>query len=102
VSSMWGLEVIDLATDAVIARIRTGLGNRPVIVDRGRNRLYVTSTLEGKLRILDRDTLAVIGKVPLGFGARYLHLSNDGTRLFASSGASQYYWDPDALVPPRR
>jgi hypothetical protein len=102
VSSMWGLEVVDLATDTVVARIRTGLGNRPVIVDRTRNRLYLASTLEGKLRILDRDTLAVVGKIPLGFGARYLHLSNDGTRLFASSVSSQYYWDPDTLGPSRR
>lgn len=101
VSSMWGLEVIDLTTDRVIARIRTGLGNRPVIVDPVRNRLYLTSTLEGTLRVLDRDSLAVLAKIPMGFGSRYAHLSLDGTRLFASSLSSHYYWDPDTLVPTR-
>jgi hypothetical protein len=29
VSSLWGLEVFDLATDRLIVRKRTGLGNRP-------------------------------------------------------------------------
>jgi hypothetical protein len=101
VSSMWGLEVFDLATGALIARKRTGPGNRPVVVDAARNRLYLSSSVEGKIRILDRDTLAVIGQVPIGFGSRYVYLSRDGKRLFASSKSAHYYWDADTL-PPRR
>ena len=48
------------ATGAVVARgvPTSGVGNRPVIVDAPRNRLYVSSMVEGKIRILDRDTLA--------------------------------------------
>ncbi len=101
VSSVWGLEVFDLATDTLIARLRTGTGNRPVIIDRFHNRLYVSSEVEGRIRILDRDTLALIGQIPVGMGTRYPHLSRDGKYLFASSSLAHYYWDADALVPPR-
>ena len=101
VSSMWGLEVFDLATDRLVARKRTGPGNRPVIVDAARNRLYVSSMVEGKIRILDRDTLDVIGQIPIGFGSRYPHLSLDGRYLFASSKVAHYYWDADTLGQSR-
>jgi len=101
VSSSWGLEVFDLATDELIARTRTGLGNRPVIVDTFRNRLYLSSMVEGKIRILDRDTLAVLGQIPIGIGSRFPHLSRDGKRFFASSTLAHYYWDADRLVSSR-
>jgi DNA-binding beta-propeller fold protein YncE len=98
VSSLWGLEVFDLKTDALILRRRIGLGNRPVVIDPPRNRLYVSSMVEGKVRILDRDTLSVIGQVPIGMGSRYPHLTHDGTTLYASSLAAHYAFDPDELV----
>jgi hypothetical protein len=99
VSSLWGLEVYDLATDRLIRRMRTGLGNRPVVVDRARNRLYVSSMVEGKIRILDRDTLEPIGQIPIGIGSRYAYLTRAGDRLLASSMNAQYWWDPDSLAP---
>jgi hypothetical protein len=99
VSSTWGLEVIDLATDRIVDRKRTGLGTRPVVVDTRRNRLYVSSMVEGKIRIFDRDTLELIGQVPIGFGSRYPHLTNDGRYLVASSLAGHYYWNADTLGP---
>ena len=98
VSSVWGIEVFDLATDTLIARKRIGLGNRPVVVDARRNRLYVSSTVEGKIRILDRDTFETVGQIPTGIGPRYSYLSKDGRYLFGSSVAAHYYWDLDALV----
>jgi hypothetical protein len=98
VSSLWGLEVIDLATDRIVARKRIGLGNRPVVVDAARNRLYVSSMVEGRIRILDRDTLDVVGQIPIGMGSRYPHPSRDGKWLFASSTAAHYYWAADELV----
>ncbi len=101
VSSLWGLEVFDLATDRLMLRKRTGLGNRPVVVDAARNRLYLSPMVEGKIRILDRDTYAVLGQVAIGIGPRYPHLSRDGKHLFASSTRAHFYWDPDAL-PGRR
>jgi hypothetical protein len=101
VSSVWGLEVFDLATDKLIARRRIGLGNRSVIVDAARNRLYLGSMVDGKIRILDRDTLDVIGQIPIGIGSRFPHLSLDGKYLFASSTFAHYYWDADTLVTRR-
>jgi len=80
---------------------RTGVGNRPVIVDASRNQLYLSSTLEGKIRILDRDTFDVIGQIPIGIGTRYAYLSRDGSRLFGSSAVAHYYWDADTLARPR-
>ena len=97
VSSVWGLEVFDLKTDALIARKRLGLASRPVVIDAARNRLYVSSLVDGKIRILDRDTLALIGQIPVGFGVRYLQLSLDGRYLFGSSLRAHYYWNADTL-----
>lgn len=97
VSSVWGLEVVDLATDRITTRMRTGLGNRPVVVDAERNRLYLSSMAEGKIRILDRETLAVIGQIPVGSGTRYPYLTRDGRYLLASSSSAHFYWDADML-----
>lgn len=98
VSSTWGIEVFDLTNDTLIARHRLGLGNRPAILDAARNRFYVASTVEGKIRILDRDTFATIGQIPIGLGTRFAHLSIDGQRLYASSAAAHFAWDANALV----
>src|SRR5262249_7992961 len=98
VSSLYGIEVFDLTTDRLIARKRIGLGNRPVVVDAARNRLYVASTIEGKIRVLDRDTFATVGQIATGMGPRHLYLSKDGQYLFGSSVAAHYYWNADALA----
>lgn len=101
VTGIWGMEVFDLASGALIARRRLGFFNHSATLDAARNRLYLPSAVEGKIRVLDRDTFAVIGQVPIGMGPRYLHLSADGTRLFGSSSSAHYYWDADALPPAR-
>ncbi len=101
VSSLWGLEVYDLATDRLIRRIRTGLGNRPVVIDRARNRLYVSSMVEGKIRVFDRDTLELIGQIPIGMGSRYAYLTRAGDRLIASSMTAQFWWNPDDVAPTK-
>jgi hypothetical protein len=98
VSSIWGLEVFDVTTGALIARKRLGLGNRSVVVDRGRNRLYLSSTVEGKVRVLDRDTFDLIAQIPIGIGTRYPYLSQDGRRLFASSASAYYHWEADTIA----
>jgi hypothetical protein len=98
VSSLYGIEVFDLTTDRLIARKRLGLGNRPVVVDSRRNRLYVSSTIEGKIRILDRDTFKTVGQIATGMGPRYAYLTNDGQYLFGSSVAAHYYWNADSLA----
>lgn len=101
VSSVWGVEVFDLATDGLVTRLRAGLGTRPPVIDAARNRIYLGSMVDGKIRVLDRDTLEVIGQIPIGIGGRFAHLSLDGKRLFASSTRAHYYWDADTLVPRR-
>jgi hypothetical protein len=97
VVGLWGMEVFDLATETLIARKRLGLGNRPVVIDPERNRLYVSSSVEGKIRVLDRDTFRTIGQVAIGLGTRYPYLSLDRQHFFASSSVAHYVWDPDAL-----
>jgi hypothetical protein len=97
VSSLWGLDVVDLASGQMIARKRSGLGNRPVLIDAARNRLYLGSTVEGKLRILDRDTLATLGQIAVGVGSRYPYLARDGRRVFASSVAAHWAFETAAL-----
>lgn len=98
VVSLWGMEVFDLDTGALIARKRLGFIQHAVVVDTVRNRVYVGSIVEGKIRVLDRDSLATIGQVPIGMGTRYPYLSADGTRLFATSARAHYYWDASTLV----
>jgi outer membrane protein assembly factor BamB len=104
-SSMWGLEVVDLNTGAVLRRVRLGLTNRPAVVDRWRDVIYVPSAVDGKIRVLDRDTFELVDQIAIGLGPRYLRLSGDGRRLFASSMRAQFVWElppaaPRASAPP--
>lgn len=92
VPGLWGLEIFDLATGQLLRRKRLGLINRTPVVDAARNRIYVASTMDGKIRVLDRDTLEVIEQIPIGFGTRQTVLSLDGKRLFASSRLAHYFW----------
>jgi len=90
--------VFDLKTETQIARKRTGFGNHPVIADAARNRLRLSSMVEGRVHILDRDTLDLLGQIRIGFASRCLHLSADGRHLFGSSLSAHYRWDADTLV----
>jgi hypothetical protein len=102
VSSMWGIDVFDLATGARVHRQRIGTGNRSAVLDAPRRRVYVPSTVEGKIRIFDRDSFAVVGAIPVGIGTRSPYLAADGKHLFGSSVGAHYAWDADALSPPAR
>ena len=102
VAGLWGMEVFDLASGRLVARKRLGFVNRPPVIDTVRDRLYVSSTLDGTIRVLDRDSLEWIGELPIGLGVRHAYLSLDGTRLFASSLLAHYAWDPDRLAPGPR
>jgi len=92
VASIWGLEVFDLATGRVIARKRLGLMARPPVIDEPRGVLYVSSTVDGKLRVLDLDDYSLLAQIPIGMGVRHPYLSADGQRLFASSNGGQFVW----------
>lgn len=97
VSSVWGLDVFDLRNDALLTRRRLGFGNRSVVLDEQRNLLYVPSTVEGKIHILDRDSFDVVGQIPIGIGVRFPYLSLDGQQLFASSDAAHFVWETRTL-----
>jgi len=95
VASIWGLEVFDLKTGRVITRKRLGLVSRPPVIDEARGVLYISSTVDGKLRVLDLDDYSLVEQIPIGMGIRHPYLSNDGRRLFASSNGGQFYWPLD-------
>ncbi len=100
-ASTWGVVMLDEETGEVLRRRRIGLGGKRVVLDAARDRLYVASSIEGVIRVLDRDTLETLASIPVGFGTRYPHLSADGKWLFASSMAAHFYWDADEIAPGR-
>jgi hypothetical protein len=90
VSGMWGLEVLDLRTGRVSHRLRLGFAPRLPVVDARHGLVYVPTMAEGKLYILDRETLRVRHVVATGMGGRNPALSHDGTYLFSSTGYGWY------------
>ena len=95
-SSLWGLEVFDLDTGELVLRKRIGFTNRPAVIDPWRDRIYISSAIDGKIRVFDRDTFELVDQIAVGMGPRYVHLSLDGRRLYASSATAHYVWD----LPP--
>ena len=97
-ASPWGLDVIDLRTGRVERRIRTGTGARTPMIDTRNGLVYVSTTVEGKLRAFDRRTLAPVGVLAMGAGARRTHFSAATGRLFATNDEAYYWWDAAALA----
>ena len=97
-TSLWGMDVIDLRTGRVARRIRTGTGARTPAIDRQNGLVYVSTTIEGRLRAFDRATLAPVGVVAIGAGARRALVSAATGRLFATNDEAYYWWDAAALA----
>jgi hypothetical protein len=97
-ASPWGLDVIDLKTGRVARRIRTGTGTRTPRIDTQNNLVYVSTTIEGKLRVFDRRTLERVGVLAMGAGARRTHFSAATGRVFATNDEAYYWWDAAALA----
>jgi hypothetical protein len=97
-TSLWGVDVIDLRTGRVARRIRTGTGARTPAIDRRNGLVYVSTTIEGRLRAFDRATLAPVGVVAIGAGARRALVSAATGRLFATNDEAYYWWDAAALA----
>jgi len=93
VTSMWGLDAIDLASGRVVTRVRLGFGTRTPVIDDANDRVYVASNIEGRIWILDRNTLAVLGALAVGKGARTPFVSATAGKLFGSSDQAYYWWD---------
>jgi hypothetical protein len=105
VTSMWGLDAIDLASGRVVTRVRLGFGSRTPVVDDANDRVYVASNIEGKIWILDQNTLALVGALAVGKGARTPFVSATAGKLFGSSDQAYYWWDLRwlaAVYAPRR
>ena len=92
VVGLWGLEVIDLRTGRLSHRRRLGFGARLPVVDARHGLVYLPTMAEGKLYILDRDTLRVRHVVATGMGGRNPLLSHDGAYLFSSTSYAWYRW----------
>ncbi len=97
-TSLWGVDVIDLRTGRVARRIRTGTGARTPVIDRRNGLVYVPTTIEGRLRALDRVTLEPVGVLPIGAGTRRALISVATGRLFATNEEAYYWWDAGALA----
>ena len=97
-TSLWGLDVIDLKTGRVARRIRTGLGARTPAIDRQNGLVYVSTTIEGRLRAFDRTTLEPVGSLPIGYGIRRVLVSAATGRLFATNEVAYYWWHAGALA----
>lgn len=96
-SSMWGLDVMDLATGRPVRRLRTGFGCRTAVIDRVNDLVYVPATIEGRIRVLDRATLDVVGTILIGRGTRNALFTSGPPRLLAGSQRAYYYWDAATL-----
>lgn len=95
---LWGMEVFDLRTGALIARKRLGMLGRAPAIDKARGLLYVPTTVEGKIRVFDRRTLAPRGAMPIGYGPRIPYFSATQDRLYSSSGLAHYAWSGAELA----
>jgi hypothetical protein len=97
-TSLWGVDVIDLRTGRVARRIRTGTGARTPAIDRQNGLVYVSTTIEGRLRAFDRETLEPVGVVAIGYGTRRALVSAARGLLFASNESAYYWWSAATLA----
>lgn len=95
---LWGMEVFDLTTGALILRKRLGFPSRSPAIDRANDLVYVPSTVEGKIRVFDRHSLEMLGAIAIGYGPRLPYLSPSRSRLYASTSRAHYYWTTTALA----
>ncbi len=98
VVGVWGMEVFDIATGALVARRRLGLLSRSPAIDAEHDLVYVASTVEGRIQVFDRDSLEPLGAIAVGHGPRIPHYSDSTRRLFSSSSLAHYVWDGEALA----
>jgi hypothetical protein len=97
-TSLWGVDVIDLRTGRVSRRIRTGTGARTPAIDRRNGLVYVSTTIEGRLRAFDRASLEPVGTLAMGWGTRRPFVSAAAGRLFATNEVAYYWWNAAALA----
>src|SRR5215204_4210621 len=82
------LSVIDVATDKVVATVKTGSQPHHVLASPDSKTLWVTLYKENRLQVFDAATLQPLGDVDVGASNDDLAFSPDGTRLYVSLGTS--------------
>lgn len=95
VTHLWGVSVFDLVTGQLLAKHRAGFVNRPVVIDKENDLVFLAATASGRLHVFERKTFRPITTLALGTGARYLYISADLRRLYASSWSGSYAFDLD-------
>jgi DNA-binding beta-propeller fold protein YncE len=82
------IDVIDLATNAVVQTFDFGHGVRPhcILVGPKDGLLYVTTELDQAITIIDPATMKIVGTVPTGQPESHmLAISRDGTRGYTTN-----------------
>ena len=97
-SGLWGINVFDLKTGALLLRERLGPGVRDAQLDDRHDLVYLGTTLGGSVWVLDRATLATLGRLPTGVGGRRPYVSADGRWLFVTDQHYTYRYDTDDVA----
>lgn len=93
VSHLWGFSVFDLKTGTLLHKVRAGFINRPVVIDGENGLVFAGATAQGRIHVFDRMTSEPLTRIALGIGSRYLMISPEKNRLYASSSSGSYAFD---------
>lgn len=95
---MYGLEIFDVASGALVARRRTGTLPRTPVIDYAHDRIYVPTTIGGRIEVFDRSSTLRLGDIPIGIETRYAFLTGDARWFLATASDRQYVWDAKRLA----
>jgi hypothetical protein len=93
VAGPWGLEILAADSGMRLDSIRLGFSTRTPVIDERNDVVFVPSTTNGKIYVLDREDGAVLGAMSVGFGIRSVFLADEGRWLVANAGHGLWYWD---------
>ena len=82
------VNVFDVATHEVIARIKAGSRSNGVTVHPDGKRVYVTSGGKGTVQVIDTATNAIVQEIPVGKRPWNMALTPDGRKLYVACGRS--------------
>ncbi len=98
VTGPWGLEIIAADSGIRVSSVRLGFSSRTPVIDERHDLVFIPSTTNGKIYVLDREDGALLGAMSVGFGIRSVLLANEGRWLVASAGQGLWYWDSESLA----
>jgi hypothetical protein len=98
VTSLLGVDVYELDSRRLIARLRTGMLARFPVVDAKHDLIYVPATAEGRIHAFDRRSLERLGAIPIGLETRNAFMTSDGRWLLGSGTREHFAWDAELLA----